>query len=173
VTAPIRIVLVGPMGSGKSTVMEILSSRLDCPGLDTDRIVEDREGRSVAEVFASDGEDMFRSLELSALEAALGRSGSVVVATGGGIVETPAARRLLEAEHGVVLLAVSPPVAVERIGSPDSRPLLGDDPAGAMLRLIERRRAWWEQVADVSVEVDALSPEAVADAVLAGLEGAK
>ena len=167
---PARIVLVGSMGSGKSTVMEILADRLDCPGLDTDRIVEEREGMTVSQVFAAEGEDMFRSLELSALEASLAHGAPVVVATGGGIVETPAARRLLEAEPAVVHLRVSPAVALERIGSTGSRPLLRDDPAHALAALEERRRAWWAQVANAIVDVDGLSAVAVADEVLSRLE---
>ena len=113
---------------------------------------------------------MFRSLELSALEAALAHGAPVVVATGGGIVETPAARRLLEAEPAVVHLRVSPAVALERIGSTGSRPLLRDDPAHALAALEERRRAWWAQVANAIVDVDGLSAVAVADEVLSRLE---
>ena len=158
------------MGSGKSTVMAILAERLGWSGLDTDQIVEEREGKAVAEVFATEGEDMFRSLELSALEAALSRTGPSVIATGGGIVETPAARTLLKAELGVVHLRVSPSTALQRIASTASRPLLRDDPAAVLAALEERRRGWWEQVADVVVDVDALSPAEAADEVLAKLE---
>ena len=158
------------MGSGKTTVMEILASRLGWTGLDTDRMVEERQGRPVAEVFDTEGEETFRSLELSALESALAGSTPSVIATGGGVVETPAARRLLDAEDAVVHLKVSPRVALERIADTGSRPLLRDDPAAALGALEARRGVLWAQVADVVVDVDELTPSMVADEVLARLE---
>ena len=161
-----RIVLVGPMGSGKSTVMEILSDRLGWIGLDTDQIVAEREDRSVAEVFAADGEEMFRSLELSALEAALSWTSPVVISTGGGIVETQAARRLLAAEPGVVQLRVSPSVALGRIGDPSGRPLLSEDPLGALVRLGKRRRPFFDEVTSAVIEVDDRTADEVADEIL-------
>ena len=171
-TTPARIVLVGPMGSGKSTVMGLLSARLGWIGLDTDAIVAEREGCSVAEVFARDGELMFRSLELSALEVALASPGPAVIATGGGIVETPAARNLLASERLVVLLDASPAVCLERIGDPAGRPMLGDDPVAALVRLDDRRRPLWTAVADLVVDVEHQSPEGVAEEIVARLEGA-
>ena len=171
-TTPARIVLVGPMGSGKSTLMELLSAQLGWTGLDTDAIVAEREGCSVAEVFARDGEPMFRSLELSALEAALASPGSAVIATGGGIVETPAARTLLASEPLVVLLDARPDVCLERIGDPSGRPLLATDPMAALVHLDDRRRPLWAAVADLVVDVEHRSPQDAAEEIVAHLEGA-
>ena len=81
-----RIVLVGMMGSGKTTVGRVLASRLRCDLLDTDAVLEAREGRTVRDIFATDGEEVFREIESEVLSELLAQPGASVIAAAGGVV---------------------------------------------------------------------------------------
>lgn len=156
-----HLVLVGMMGSGKTSVGELLARRLGRPFLDSDRQVEERAGRSVAELWAAGGEAAFRDLESEVLAQALGPDTPVVVAAAGGVVLDPANRRLLGERAWVVWLRARPETLAQRLGTGAGRPLLADDPPGALRRLEAVRRPLYEEVADAVVDVDCLSPEAV------------
>lgn len=114
--------LVGMMGAGKSTVGPVLARALGRPFCDTDDAVCQRAGRSVREIFEQDGEPAFRSLERDVIETA-GADGAVVALGGGALGQPGMAERL--AERGtLVYLRARPDTLVERVGSPDARPLL-------------------------------------------------
>jgi shikimate kinase len=170
VTAASRIVLVGTMGAGKSTVMRSLCRRLGWDGADTDDLVESAAGETPAQIFATRGEAAFRELEVTALERALSGEVPIVIATGGGIVESAGARDLLKAEECVVLLQVSPEVAVNRISDLRTRPLLANNPLESLQTISDRRRPLYDEVADVVVDVDDLGVDEVVDSILARLE---
>lgn len=165
-----RIVLVGLPGSGKSAMAKGLAERLDGVALDTDAEVESSSGKDISTLFAVEGEAAFRDRELAALTAALERTGTVVIATGGGIVTTEPARALLRAHHPVVFLDVSVDSAVARVGDARSRPLLGGDTAGRLAALAIERRPFYEEVADVVVAADGRSVPRVLDAIEEALE---
>jgi shikimate kinase len=166
-----RVSLIGMMGSGKSTVARLLASRLGWDVLDSDAQVEARTGRTVREIFESDGEAAFRAEERRALESALSSSSPAVVAVAGGAVLDPANRQLLRDRGGrIVWLRGSPPVLAERVSAGrDHRPLLGDDAGAALQKLDDERAPVYAELADLVVDVDDKPPAAVAEEILAAM----
>lgn len=160
-------VLVGPPGSGKTTVGVLVARELGVPFRDVDADIEAVAGKSIPEIFADDGEEHFRALEQQAIAAALdGFRG--VLALGGGALLAPATRERL-CGHVVVYLSVELPAAAARVGLGSGRPLLAADPRGTLARLLERRRPQYEQVATITVPTDGRTPDEVAVEVAAAL----
>jgi shikimate kinase len=164
------VVLIGMMGAGKSTVGMLLAEELGWTLIDLDHEIEATSGSTIAEIFATEGESVFRAREVDVLEAALCSEHDVIVASGGGIVTSPGARELLQRHDDVVLLAIDPTVAADRIGDNRNRPLLGDDPEKALRALAEQRGPLYATVADVVISVDHQQPAETAAAVMAALE---
>lgn len=149
----------------------LAAARLGFPWIDLDAEVERAAGRPVAALFAEDGGAAFRALEDQALERVLAdaRPG-VVLACGGGVVTTPAARKRLRSRAFVVWLRVSAERAAVRLGGAGAaqRPLLRASPAREALQTLLRERApLYEASADAVVDTDGLTPEEVADRVAA------
>ncbi len=164
---PPALVLVGPPGSGKSTVGALLAARLGSTFRDTDADVESVAGTSIADLFVEQGEPAFRTLERDAVAAALAEH-TGVLALGGGAVLDQATRELL-AGRVVVFLDVGIADAARRVGLNRDRPLLLGNPRTQWLRLMEARRPLYESVATVRVDTDGRTPDEVADAVLTRL----
>ncbi|MDR7481595.1 MAG: 3-dehydroquinate synthase [Armatimonadota bacterium] len=161
------ITLVGPMGSGKSAAGRALADRLGWAFVDTDVLIADREGRSIAELFRERGEAGFRRVERAVVREVARRS-RVVIATGGGAIVAPVSRRLLHAAGPVFYLRAPVEVLAERVGGDPGRPLLGDDPRAALARLVVERERFYE--AD-TVVIDGTAPLAeVVDAMVAALD---
>jgi shikimate kinase len=158
-----RLVLVGPPGSGKSSVGAVLARRWSTRLVDTDTEIEQAQGRSVSEIFVDDGEETFRALERAAVDDAL-RQPDVVVSLGGGAVLAAETRALL-ANHRVVFLDVGLAAAGSRVGLGVSRPLLLGNVRGRLKALMDARRPLYEQVATARVDTDALDVDQVADLV--------
>lgn len=163
------VVLVGMMGAGKTSVAARLAARRGWPVFDSDRQVEEMVGRSVAEIWAADGEQGFRSLEAQVLADALASPAPAVIAAAGGTVLDPDNRRLLRMHTPVVWLRAEAETLVRRLGLGEGRPLLAGDVAGAVARLDAERRPLYAEVADVTVDVDHLSADEVAARVEAEL----
>lgn len=162
-----HLVLVGLMGSGKSTVARLLAARLGRPVIDSDEVIERRTGRTVREIFASDGEPAFREMETDVLVEALASAEPSVIAAAGGVVLSPANRRALRAGSArVVWLSADPDVLVERVKGAGHRPLLDDDAEGTLRRMCADREPLYREVADAIVLVDARSLTDVVEAVL-------
>jgi shikimate kinase len=161
-----RLILVGMMGAGKTTVGRLLSERLGWDYLDSDAQVVAHTGRTVPELFAERGEAAFRAEEARVLAAALSGAAPVVVSAAGGVVLWESNRDLLVRSGTVVWLRADPRVLARRVGAGRGRPLLDGDPATALLGLDEIRRPLYASVAAVTVDVDDLSPSQVADRVL-------
>ena len=166
---PPRVVLVGPMGAGKTTVAGLLGERWGLPVRDTDADVEARAGKSVSDIFVEDGEPAFRALEREAVADALARHDGVL-ALGGGAVLDPATRERLVG-HTVVFLRVGLSDAVQRVGLGISRPLLLGNVRSRIKALLDERTPIYESVASVSVETDGRTPEDVATQIEAEIEG--
>jgi shikimate kinase len=162
-----RVVLVGPMGAGKSTVAALLAQRYGVTARDTDADVEAAEGRSVSDIFVESGEARFRELEREAVAAALA-SHDGVLALGGGAVLDERTRELL-AGHPVVFLRVGMGEAVKRVGMGASRPLLFGNVRAQVKALLDERAPIYESVATVVVDTDDATPAEVADRVEAAL----
>jgi shikimate kinase len=155
------------MGSGKTTVGRLLASRLQRPFFDSDQMVEARTGRTVREIFQSDGEAAYRPLETDALLDALCSPEPAVIAAAGGVVLSPRNRDALREHAGLVAwLRADPSLLVDRAVRGDHRPLLDGDAGVTLTRLYEERIPLYAEVADVVVDVHGLSPGQVADAVL-------
>lgn len=160
---PSRVVLVGFMGAGKTTVGRLLAQRLGWDFCDLDRRVEVRTGRSVAEVFATRGEEGFREEERAAAEGLLGRQ-KCVVAAGGGAWHQPATRELLSRDSLSVWLQADLPTLLTRVPADPARPLAHDRARMAAL-FAERQPSY--RLADLSVETKDRSPHDVADQLTA------
>ncbi|MFF9067426.1 shikimate kinase [Streptomyces sp. NPDC014891] len=162
------VVLVGPMGSGKSTVGALLAERLDAPYRDTDADIVAAEGREISDIFVEDGEEHFRGLERDAVAAALAGHEGVLSLGGGAILD--AGTRALLAGLPVVYLSMDVEEAVRRVGLNTARPLLAVNPRRQWRELMDARRHLYTEVARTVVTTDDRTPEEVADAVLAALD---
>ncbi|GAA10779.1 shikimate kinase [Gordonia alkanivorans] len=159
-------VLIGFMGAGKSTVGRLLADRLGVDFVDTDIELVRRTGRSIPEIFESDGVDGFRTIEENVVCDVLDNHGGVV-SLGGGAVTTAGVRDAL-ADQRVVYLRVSPERGYERVSGTD-RPLLAtEDPAARYAELLAERTDIYSSVCTFEVDADA-APDAVADAIVAEL----
>lgn len=147
-----RAVLVGVMGSGKSTVGSRLAARWGVGFRDTDADIEAAQGRPISEIFVDDGEADFRAMERAAVAVALAQHHGVL-SLGGGAVLDPATRDLL-ADHEVVFLRVGLADAAKRVGLGVSRPLLLGNVRGRLKHLIDERTPVYESVARHTVETD-------------------
>jgi shikimate kinase len=164
---PRHLVLVGLMGSGKSTVGRLLAARLDRPLVDTDDEVEQRAGRSVREIFDTDGEAAFRALESDVLADAVNADAPSVVAAAGGVVLSPVNRELLAGPRcRVVWLTAPARTLVDRTARGRHRPLLDEDPRGTLDTMAQEREALYREVADLVISVDGRTASDVADTVL-------
>ncbi len=177
-TTPERILLVGMMGAGKTTVGKALAAHLGYGYMDSDHQVESRTGQTVREIFERRGEAAFRQDEKLALAEALAGNGPMVIAVAGGAVLDPDNRQRLRHAGLVVWLKASPSTLAERVlgQAPDPvlghRPLLGADPLGALAHLYRERAPLYEELADVVVDVEERTPEEAMQEVLDHLEDA-
>jgi shikimate kinase len=163
-----RVVLIGPPGSGKTTVGEQVALRLGLALRDTDRAIEEAAGRSISEIFVEDGEAAFRALERREVQTSLaGHEG--VLSLGGGSVLDEDTQRLL-AGQTVVYLQVGIADAAKRVGFDRSRPLLALQPRAAWVRLMDQRRGIYERLAVHCVDTAGRTPEDIAAEIVTLLE---
>lgn len=158
-----RAVLIGPPGSGKTTVGRRLAARLGTEFRDTDADVEAVAGKPVNEIFIDDGEQRFRELERAAVRTALHEHDGVL-ALGGGAIMDPGTQELL-AGHTVVYLRVGLSDAVQRVGLGSARPLLVLNPRSRLRALMEERRPVYERLSTISVGTDGREPDDITDEI--------
>ncbi len=166
-----RVVLVGPMGAGKSTVGDLLARAWGAAVRDTDTDVEAAEGRTVADIFVDSGEEYFREREHAAVVAALADHDGVL-SLGGGAVLDPRTREALRG-HRVVFLQVGLSDAVKRVGLGSSRPLLLGNVRGRVKQLLDERLPIYTALATIVVETDGKDVDQVADEVRRAVEAAE
>jgi shikimate kinase len=160
-----HFVLVGLPGVGKTTIGRGVAERLGWRFIDFDQEIERREGKSVAQIFAEHGEAHFRALE-RALTLELRNTDPMIVAPGGGWIESQEVVAILRPPSRLVYLRAEPATVLGRLGSAvDARPLLaGSDPLAAIERLYERRRRSYESAEHV-LNTEMLGIEKLMDAV--------
>ena len=171
---PGHVVLVGMMGTGKTTVGRLLADRLGRPFFDSDEMVEARTGHTVAELFEASGESGFRAEESAALSEGLADPTPSVIAAAGGAVLDPTNRRLIrqaEADGGLVVwLQADVAVLAERVVTGTHRPLLGDDPTANLTRLATVREPLYAEVAGLRLPSDQ-APDVLVDRLVAEVTG--
>ena len=156
-----RVVLIGAPGSGKSTVGPALAKVLALDFIDTDQLIEEREGKAITDIFVVDGEPHFRAVELETLKHVLTLN-DVVISLGGGAPISDQAQQLINSsESTVVFLDVSLATAAPRVGFNRDRPLLLGNLRAQWQALSDKRRPIYEALADVSIKVDDMSVEAI------------
>jgi shikimate kinase len=158
---PERVVLVGPMGAGKSTIGRMLAKELGYRFLDSDRIIEERCGANIPWIFDVEGEEGFRQRETAMLDELSDAEGTVL-ATGGGAVMRPENHALLRKNAVVIYLKTSIEQQVERTRKDRNRPLLqNDDPEGVLRKLFAIRDPLYTKLADIVMFTDRKSPRLV------------
>jgi shikimate kinase len=166
-----KVLLVGMMGAGKTTVGRALADRLGWPFVDTDEVIERRAGRAVSELFALGGEAAFRAEEAAVVAEVTGADGPAVVSLAGGAVLDADSRRRVAAAGSVVWLRAEVATLVDRVGRGQSRPLLARAPQAALQRIEAERRALYRELATLVVDVDGRTPAEVVGIIAATLEG--
>lgn len=162
-----NVVLIGMPGAGKSTVGVLLAKRLEFDFLDTDIVIQAREGRGLSRIIQEDGTERFRELEARYVREIEVRR--CVVATGGSVVYSEAAMNHLRADGRVVFLDLSLPALRDRLGDIDARGVTRA-PGQTLADLFAEREPLYRRYADVPVSCDGRGPEPVVRAVLAELE---
>ncbi len=168
-----NVVLVGPMGSGKSAVGRLLADRLGLALVDSDAEIEARTGVDIPYIFEREGEAGFRAREVDIIDEITQREG-VLLATGGGAVLDPRNRQRLRERGCVVYLRTSVEQQLARTRRQGQRPLLmNPDPRGTLERLMEQRAALYEEVADITVDTDGRKVKTVVEEILRRMEAAR
>ena len=161
-----RIILIGPMGSGKTTIGKSLAQKLSLEFRDTDSVIEQRAHKTVSQIFIEDGEDSFRAIEREVLKEELQGSDTVLALGGGAPISAEAQSALQASDSHVVYLDISLANVAPRIGFNRDRPLLLNNPRGQWQTLMEARRPIYESVADTVVDVNKRSQSEIVAQIL-------
>lgn len=165
-----RIILIGPMGSGKTTVGQLIADSLQVPFRDTDHVIEERSGKTISDIFLDEGEEFFRALEKRVLRDELLSDNTVLALGGGAPISIDAQSALRAIASPVIYLDVSLSTVAPRIGFNRDRPLLLHNPRGQWQTLMEARRPIYESIADIVIDVNDKSETEVVDQILEALK---
>jgi shikimate kinase len=168
-----RVILIGPMGSGKTTIGSLLAQRLGLSFRDTDHLIEEQEGKTVSQIFLDQGEDAFRVIEKRVLREELLTDGTVLSLGGGAPISIDAQSALRAISSHIIFLDISLSTVAPRIGFNRDRPLLLNNPRGQWQTLMEARRPIYEAIADATINVDDKSEEEIVTIALSSLEEAR
>src|SRR3990167_7032052 len=166
-----NIFLIGPMGSGKSTIGRVLAKELKLDFYDSDAVIEQRAGADIAWIFDVEGEEGFRKREQKTIDE-LTQKTNIVLATGGGAIMTPENRNVLAARGTVIYLKTSLQQQYERTKRDTKRPLLRtDDLVERLKSLDEERSVYYDELSDISFETDKLTAKLVVKNIIKYLYG--
>jgi len=160
-----RIILIGPMGSGKTTIGEKLSLDFNLPFRDTDQMIVSQSGREISDIFIEDGEDSFRALEKIILRTALLEDQTILSLGGGACVSIDAQSALRASGAFIIYLKISLSQVSSRVGFNQGRPLLMGNPRAQWQLLMNDRAPIYEGIADYIVEVDNKSASEIVDEI--------
>lgn len=161
-----NIYLIGFMGTGKSTVSELIAGKLGWKLIDTDAYIENREGRKIKDIFAAEGEPAFRDMETAALRQ-LASGDKQVISCGGGIVLRHENADIMKQSGRVILLNAAPETVLSRVKHGNDRPLLnGHMNVEYISQLMDKRMPYYEYAADETVGTDGRSAEKIADDII-------
>jgi shikimate kinase len=168
-----RVILIGPMGSGKTTIGSLLAEKLGLSFRDTDHLIEEQEEKTVSQIFLDQGEDAFRAIEKRVLREELLTDGTVLSLGGGAPISMDAQSALRAIASHIIFLDISLSTVAPRIGFNRDRPLLLNNPRGQWQTLMEARRPIYEAIADATINVDDKSEEEIVTIALSSLEEAR
>lgn len=162
-----NIILIGYMGSGKTTIGKRLADAMQQSFYDTDEMIEQQANQKISDIFANQGEAYFREMETHTLEKLQGTLNHVVLSTGGGMPCSEINARLLKSLGTVIYLQVSKKVVVQRLQGDTTRPLLqGEDFEKKVETMLQIRHPLYERVADVVINTDQLSVDEIVNEIL-------
>jgi shikimate kinase len=164
-----KVILIGPMGSGKTTIGSLLAEKLGLNFRDTDHLIEEQEEKTVSQIFLDQGEDAFRAIEKRVLREELLTDGTVLSLGGGAPISIDAQSALRAIASHIIFLDISLSTVAPRIGFNRDRPLLLNNPRGQWQTLMEARRPIYEAIADATINVDDKSEEEIVTIVLSSL----
>ncbi len=160
-----NIVLFGFMGTGKSAIARRLGDRLNCPVVEMDDLIEEREGMSISSIFAEKGERYFRRCERDLVKE-LSRDGGQIIATGGGVVLNPDNILNFEKSGIVLCLTARPEVILSRVAKETHRPLLEvENRREKIMELLSARRPFYDRIED-RIDTSDLSIEEIVDRII-------
>ena len=159
------IILIGPPGAGKTSVGKALAKKLSLNFLDSDKVVEEKSGKSISEIFITDGEPAFREMERAAVIDLIENQDGVIALGGGSVMDIEVSKRLMPMAN-VVFLDVSISNAAPRVGFNRDRPLLLGNPRQQWIALMEKRRSTYEALSKARVSTDNKKPVEVVEEIV-------
>ena len=150
----LRAILIGPPGSGKSSVGKALSRELSTSFEDTDELIEEREGRSIPEIFSEQGESVFRAIEREVVLKALSSNIGVISLGGGAVLDLDVQKAIKESSAEVISLHIGLSNVLSRIINKGDRPLVAEDPERQWKELLQRREPIYKSLATIEVSTD-------------------
>lgn len=164
-----NIFLIGFMGTGKSTIARTLQRELGFPLVEMDERIVQEQGMSINDIFAQYGEAHFREIE-SQLVVDLGKQEPSIVSCGGGVVVRPENTQNMKKSGRIVLLKASPETIFERVKNSTDRPILnGHMNVEYIAELMEKRRALYEEAADITIQTDGKTREQICEEIIGKL----
>lgn len=164
-----NIFLIGFMGAGKSTIAKALQSELGFPLVEMDQRIVEEQGMSINDIFAQYGETHFRDIE-SQLVVDLGEQEPSIVSCGGGVVVRPENTQNMKKSGRIVFLKATPETIYERVKNSTDRPILnGHMNVEYIAELMEKRRALYEEAADITIQTDGKTREQVCEEIIGKL----
>ena len=148
-----KLILMGPMGSGKTTVGKKVAHELNLEFTDTDSLIEQTESRSITDIFVEDGEPYFRKIEAEIVQRAIVSNAGVLSLGGGAVMDTQTQNVIKKSSAIKIFLDISLAAVAPRVGFNNQRPLLLVNPRQKWQELMNQRRTIYESLADHVIDV--------------------